>query len=78
MPKIISERRELVKLCYIHCSGPFFLRHTVMSNLLHLYFDKQKSISLNIVHSPFEGLEKFWPFVASRLNPACPGESASR
>jgi len=49
-----------------------------MSNLLHLYFDKQKSISLNIVHSPFEGLEKFWPFVASRLNPACPGESASR
>jgi len=28
--KIISERRELVKLCYINCSDPFF-RHNVYS-----------------------------------------------
>jgi len=28
VPKIISERCELVKLCDINCSGPFF-RHTV-------------------------------------------------
>ena len=29
MPKIISECYELVKLCHINRSGPFFLRHSV-------------------------------------------------
>ena len=29
MPKIISERCELVKLCDDNCSGPVFLKHTV-------------------------------------------------
>ena len=35
MPKIISERCELVKICYINCSGPVFLRHTeeILANL---------------------------------------------
>jgi len=33
VPKIISERCELVKLCHINCSGLFFfLRHTVVVN----------------------------------------------
>ena len=30
MPKIISERCELVKLCDINCIGPVF-RHTVLN-----------------------------------------------
>ena len=30
MIKITSERCELVKLCDINCSGPVFLRHTVI------------------------------------------------
>jgi len=28
--KIISKCCELVKLCHINCSGPVFLRHTVV------------------------------------------------
>ena len=36
MPKIISECRELVKLCDINCSGPgFFLRHTVVASMFN-------------------------------------------
>ena len=35
MPKVISEFCELVKLCHINCSGPVFLRHTVI--IMHLY-----------------------------------------
>jgi len=31
MPKIISERCELVTLCYINPSGPGFFRHSVVS-----------------------------------------------
>ena len=28
MPKIISERREMIQLCHINCSSPVILRHT--------------------------------------------------
>ena len=31
MPKIISEPYELMKLCDINCSGPVFLRQTVVA-----------------------------------------------
>ena len=31
MPKIISERCELLKLCHINCSGPVFLRQCIWS-----------------------------------------------
>jgi len=30
VPKIISKRCELVKLCHINRSGPVFLRHSVL------------------------------------------------
>ena len=30
MPKIISKRCELVKLCHINCRRPAFLKHSVV------------------------------------------------
>ena len=35
MPKIISKRYELMKLCDINCSGPVFLRHTVVVTFIN-------------------------------------------
>ena len=36
MPKICSERYELVQLCHINCSGLIFFTHTVVHLVLLL------------------------------------------
>ena len=46
MPKIISERCELMKLCHAKRSGPVFLRHSVVDYAVHTVYHE----ILNSIH----------------------------
>ena len=42
MPKIISKCCELVKLSYINCGGPVYLRHSVCVNCVNEMYDTMR------------------------------------